>query len=128
MRRFNFMLPKLILKSCEKNCFFKIWGSKFYILLQKIFHKLIQEGLPQTNEPVNQIILSKVQECSCEDYGCIIWSFDNHYIYILEFKSLASCSCLQLPKELINLAKDLMHIKCFRWCHIRRLNPMKKWR
>lgn len=38
---------------------------------------------------------------------------------------------MQLPDELRNSKKDLINIQnedneCFRWCHVRYLNPMSK--
>ena len=58
----------------------------------------------------------------------MIKSVDNHYINIIKYKPLKGSSFIQLPTELRNSAKGLINIKnkgqeCFRWYHIRHLNP-----
>ena len=52
-------------------------------------------------------------------------------ILIFLFKIYWGRSCMQLPDELRNSKKDLINIQnedneCFRWCHVRYLNPMSK--
>ena len=44
---------------------------------------------------------------------------------------LKGSSYIKLPPELINPAKGLINLQnndneCFRWCHIRHLNPQQK--
>ena len=48
------------------------------------------------------------------------------------YDSLKGSSYIQLPQELRNSTRGLVNIKndnneCFRWCHIRYLNPQKKY-
>ena len=52
-------------------------------------------------------------------------------INVTTYKPLNRSSYIELPTELQNLAKGLINIKnkdneCFRWCHVRHLNPQKK--
>ena len=56
---------------------------------------------------------------------------DSNYINIVVYQPLHGSSYLDLPDELKNSAKGFINIKnkddeCFRWCHIRHLNPQKK--
>ena len=50
---------------------------------------------------------------------------------MVNYKALKGSSYIQLPAELRNSSKGLINIKnndneCFRWCHIRFLNPQRK--
>ena len=52
----------------------------------------------------------------------------SHYINVTLYKPLNGSSYIELPTELRNPKKGLINIKnkddeCFRWCHIRHLNP-----
>lgn len=63
-----------------------------------------------------------------EGSGWIIKSIDNHYLNIAKYKPMKGSSYIKLPQELRNSAKGLINLKnkdneCFRWCHIRYLNP-----
>ena len=53
---------------------------------------------------------------------------DSNYIKIVVYQSFHGSSYIDLPEELKNSAKGLINIKnkddkCFRWCHIKHLNP-----
>ena len=66
-----------------------------------------------------------------EGSGWTIQSVDGHYINLTKYKPLKASSYLELPTELRNPAKGLINLKnkdneCFRWCHIRYLNPQLK--
>ena len=66
-----------------------------------------------------------------EGSGWTINSVDNHYLNIVKYEPMKGSSYIQLPTELRNSAKGLINIKnddheCFRWCHIRHLNPQIK--
>ena len=57
---------------------------------------------------------------------------DGHYINLTKYKPLKGSSYIELPTELKNPAKGLINLKnkdneCFRWCHIRHLNPQEKY-
>ena len=66
-----------------------------------------------------------------EGSGWTMDRVDNNYINFVKYKPLNGSSYIELPTELKNSAKGLINIKnkddeCFRWCHIRHLNPQSK--
>ena len=66
-----------------------------------------------------------------EGSGWTIDRVDNNYINVVNYKPLNGSSYIELPTELKNSSKGLINIKnkddeCFRWCHIRHLNPQSK--
>ena len=78
-----------------------------------------------------QQILNKIAQWISEGSGWTIKSVDSHYLNIVKYKPLKGSSYIQLPQELRNSAKGLINMKnedneCFRWCHIRHLNPQDK--
>ena len=77
-----------------------------------------------------QQILNKIAQWISEGSGWTIQSIENHYINIVNYNPLKGSSYIKLPQELRNSAKGLINMKnndneCFRWCHIRHLNPQK---
>ena len=61
----------------------------------------------------------------------VINHIDSHYINVTLYKPLNGSGYIALPVELRNPKKGLINIKikddeCFRWCHIRHLNPQEK--
>ena len=53
-----------------------------------------------------------------------------HYVNIAKYLPLRGNSYLPLPKELRNSKKGLINLKneedkCFLWCHVRHLKPLK---
>ena len=55
----------------------------------------------------------------------------NQSMIIVKYMPLKGSSYIELPPELINPAKGLINLQnndneCFRWCHIRHLNPQQK--
>ena len=78
-----------------------------------------------------QQILNKIAQWISEGSGWTILSIENHYINIVNYNPLKGSSYIELPQELRNSAKGLINMKnkdneCFRWCHIRHLNPQDK--
>ena len=78
-----------------------------------------------------QQIMNTVAQWISESSGWIIESLDSHYINIIKYNPLKGSSYIKLPQELKNSAKGLINMKnsdneCFRWCHIRHLNPQGK--
>ena len=76
-------------------------------------------------------ILNGIAQWLSEGSGWTIESIDNHYINLTKYKPIKGSSYLELPNELRNSLKGLINIKnkdneCFRWCHIRHLNPQNK--
>ena len=78
-----------------------------------------------------QEILNVIDKWVSEGSGWVIDRIDSHYINITTYQPLHGSSYLELPMKLRNPAKGLINIKnkydeCFRWCHIRHLNPQRK--
>ena len=76
-----------------------------------------------------QQILNKIAQWISEGSGWTIQSIENHYINIVNYNPLKGSSYIKLPQELKN--RSLINLQnkdneCFRWCHIRHLNPQKK--
>ena len=84
----------------------------------------IAESLQITQEQ----IINRIQQWISEGSGWTIQSVDSHFINVVEYRPLKGSSYIPLPKELQNSAKGLINMKnedneCFRWCHIRHINP-----
>ena len=76
-----------------------------------------------------QQILNKIAQWISERSGWTIQSIENHYINIVNYSPLKGSSYIKLPQELKN--RGLINLQnedneCFRWCHIRHLNPQGK--
>ncbi|KAL9971514.1 hypothetical protein ACROYT_G017685 [Oculina patagonica] len=79
-----------------------------------------------------QQILNFVAQWISEGSGWTIESVDGHYINLVKYEPIKGSSYIQLPYELRNSSKGLINMKnedneCFRWCHIRCLNPQDKY-
>ena len=79
-----------------------------------------------------QQIMKTIGQWLSEGSGWTIKSVDGHYINLTKYKPLKGSSYIELPTELRNPAKSLINLKnkdneCFRWCHIRHLNPQEKY-
>ena len=86
----------------------------------------IAESLRITQEQ----IVNKIQQWISEGSGWTIQSVDTHFINVVKYRPLNGSSYIPLPDEL-QKAKGLINMKnedneCFRWCHIRHLNPQDK--
>ena len=78
-----------------------------------------------------QEILNVIDKWVSEGSGWVIDRIDSHYVNVTLYKPLNGSSYIELPTELRNPKKGLINIKnkdaeCFRWCHIRHLNPQEK--
>ena len=78
-----------------------------------------------------QEILNLIDKWVSEGLGWVIDRIDSHYINVTTYTPLHGSSYIELPTELKNPKKGLIIIKnkddeCFRWCHIRHLNPQEK--
>ena len=87
----------------------------------------IPEALQLTKQQILNIIALWVSEGS----GWTIQSVDNHHLNIVKYELIKGSSYIELPQELRNNKKGLINMKnedneCFRWCHIRHLNPQDK--
>ena len=84
----------------------------------------IEHELSMSRQEIPNVIDKWISEGS----GWVIDSINNHYINVTTHKPLHGSSYVELPTELRNPKKGLINIKnkddkCFRWCHIRHLNP-----
>ena len=78
-----------------------------------------------------QEILNVIDKWVSEGSRWVIDRIDSHYINVTTYKPLHGSSYMELPTELKNPKKGLINIKnkddeCFRWCHMRHLNPQEK--
>ena len=78
-----------------------------------------------------QEILNVIDKWVSEGSGWVIDRIDSHYINVTTYTPLHGSSYIELPTQLKNPKKGLINIKnkddeCFRWCHIRHLNPQEK--
>ena len=76
-------------------------------------------------------ILNITAQWISEGSGWTIESVDNHYLNIVQYEPMKGSSYIELPQELKHHQKGLINMKnndneCFRWCHIRYLNPQEK--
>ena len=87
---------------------------------------------PNDTEPKlnisRQEILNMIDQWVSEGSGWAIDCIDSHFINVTLYKPLNGSSYMELPMELRNPKKGLFNMKnkddkCFRWCHIRHLNP-----
>ena len=108
-------------KKIQKNGYF---NSTTDLIINKTDIKLAIQASQQQ-------ILNKIAQWISEGSGWTILSIENHYINIVNYNPLKGSSYIELPQELRNSAKGLINMKnkdneCFRWCHIRHLNPQDK--
>ena len=78
-----------------------------------------------------QETLNVIDKWVSEGSGWVIDRIDSHHINVTTYKPLNGSSYIELPMELRNPKKGLINImneddECFRWCHIRHLNPQEK--
>ena len=88
-------------------------------------------GITGSLQSSKQQILNKTADWISEGSGWTIKSVESHYLNIVKYKPLKGSSYIELPEELRNSVKGLINMKnkdneCFRWCHIRHLNPQNK--
>ena len=77
-----------------------------------------------------QEILCRIDNWINKGSGLIVELFQSQYINILTYRPLSGSSYVKLPAELISSKKGLITIKnnnqkCFLWCHVRHINPVK---
>ena len=87
----------------------------------------IAESLQSSKQQILNFVAAWVSEGS----GWSVKSVDAHYLNIVKYEPVKGSSYIQLPPEIRNSAKGLINLKnednqCFRWCHIRHLNPQAK--
>ena len=87
--------------------------------------------IPEALQLSKEQILNMTAQWISEGSGWTVESVDNHYLNIVQYQPMKGSSYIKLPQELRNSAKGLINMKnedneCFRWCHIRHLNPQDK--
>ena len=87
--------------------------------------------IPEALQLSKEQILNMIAKLISEGSGWTVESVDNHYLNIVQYQPMKGSSYIKLPQELRNSAKGLINMKnedneCFRWCHIRHLNPQNK--
>ena len=75
-------------------------------------------------------ILYRIENWINQGSGWIIESINSQYINISTYRPLIGRSYVKLPVELRSTKKGLINIKnnnkkCFPWCHVRHINPVK---
>ena len=81
-------------------------------------------------ENASQEILRRIDNCINKGSGWIIELIESQYINISTYRPLSGSSYVKLPAELRSSKKGLINIKnndqkCFLWCHVRHINPVK---
>ena len=87
--------------------------------------------IPGALQLSKQQILNMIAQWISEGSGWTIEFVDNHYLNIVQYQPMKGSSYIKLPQELRHHRKGLINMKnddneCFRWCHIRYLNPQDK--
>ena len=105
-----------------------IYKTAFFNGKAKIVTK-VDDIEPEINMS-RQEILNTIDKWVSEGSGWVIDRIDSHYINVALYKPLNGSSYIELPTDLRNPKKGLINIKnddveCFRWCHIRFLNPQR---
>ena len=106
-----------------------IYKTAFFNGKAKIVTK-VDDIEPELNM-FRQEILNTIDKWVSEGSGWVIDRMDSHYLNVTLYKPLNGSSYVKLPAKLGNSRKGLINIKnedneCFRWCHIRHLNPQEK--
>ena len=97
----------------------------FYSKAKTITHPDMIDSLIREAE---EEILNNISDWISEGSNWVIDLILDHYLNIINYQPLRGGSYLELPKELRNSKKGLINLKnedneCFRWCHVRHLNP-----
>ena len=103
-----------------------IYKTAFFNGKAKIVTK-VDDIEPELNMS-RQEILNVIDKWVSEGSAWVIDRIDSHYLNVTLYKPLNGSSYIELPTELRNPKKGLINIKnqdneCFRWCHIRMVNP-----
>ena len=106
-----------------------IYKTEFFNGKAKTITK-VDDIEPELNMSMQEI-LNTIDKWVLEGSGWVIDRIDSHHINVTLYKPLNGSSYIELPTELRNPKKGLINIKnkdaeCFRWCHIRHLNPQEK--
>ena len=97
----------------------------------KVFTILNREDIIDALDNAAEEINNKIAVWLSEGSGWIIVVIRSHFVNIVKYLPLRGNSYIQLPVEIRNSKKGLINPKnednkCFLWCHVRHLNPLKK--
>ena len=103
-----------------------IYKTAFFNGKAKIVTK-VDDIEPELNMYRHEI-LNVIDKWVSEGSGWVINRIDSHYLNVTLYKPLNGSSYIKLPAKLGNSRKGLINLKnkdneCFRWLHIRHLNP-----
>ena len=89
------------------------------------------EQIPEALQLSQQQILNIITKWLSNGSSSTIESVNSHHLNIVQYQPMKGSSYIMLPPELRNSKKGLINMKnkdneCFRWCHIRHLNPQDK--
>ena len=112
-------------------CKYKITGDIEYapVYFSSATKTVINSGKYDLDKSFQEI-LYRIDNWINEGSGWIIQSINGEYVNISVYSLLMGSTYIELPDGLKNPMKDLIKIKnndnkCFLWCHIRHLNPLK---
>ena len=110
-------------------------GQEFFEFAQPYFNSptltvMNEFEIKAALERAAEDILNRIATWLSGGSGWVIEKIISHFLNIVSYIPLRGSSYLPLPEELRNSRKGLINIKntdneCFRWCHIRHLNPLK---
>ena len=90
------------------------------------------ESMIESIEIAIEKILNLIAVWLSEGSGWVIELVLHHYLHIVTYLPLKGKSYIELPECLRNPMKGLVNLQnkdneCFRWCHVRYLNPPKNY-
>ena len=110
-------------------------GEEAYEFTQPYFNSttttiLNELEIPNFYDKAVEEILNRIARWISKGSGWVIERILNFFLNIVSYVPLKGRSYLPLPEELRNSRKGLINIKnddneCFRWCHVRHLNPLR---
>ena len=112
-------MPKVTLKKCKPK------ETEFPPVYFSSTTKIVK-----TLENAFQEILYKTDNWINGESGWIVELIESQYINISSYRLLLGSSCIKLPVKLRSPKKGLINNKnknqkCFLWCHVRHLAPVK---
>ena len=135
MKRFKFIETLVVTFEKER---INSQGVKLGSIYKKAFFNGKAKTITKANDTEHELsmsrqeILNTIDKWVSEGLVWIIDHIDSHFINITLYKPLNGSSYIELPTELRNSKKGLINMKnkdeeCFRWSHIRNLNPQIKY-
>ena len=127
---------KLSIKDLFSNLLNEIKGFKYQIIVKVLLKNTnsIKRLVINHRFKLEESFQETLYRIDCwinEGSGWIIESIESQYINISSYRPLLGSSYIELPIELRNPRKGLIDIKnkdqkCFLWCHVRHINPLKE--